>query len=215
MKTVLTSALLAVASARPVLRAIPDGPTEVDGAEVIDQRAAEAEFAEVIRELRASVRHARRTASWQFAAAAVTALVIVVFVPKFTAHAVAAISESKNAHYIFAYEMLRGTGVVVALLAFLGWMVNLHRGSLDQATRFEKRLIASHALHCFLISYAAEMAPVSLGEINRMVLQTWGANVESAYTHLRLGLRREKDVSITGPHGFSVTETDASMKKPS
>ena len=139
MKTTLASLALAVAGSRPLLRDVSVESSSNALSEFqprTEASSASPEFDEVIRELRVSIRHARATARWLFAAAAAVAVVIVTVVPILTTHAVDAIAHSPNTPFVFAYEMLRGTGVIVALLAILGWLVNLGRGSLDQATRF-------------------------------------------------------------------------------
>jgi hypothetical protein len=101
--------------------------------------------------------------------------------------------------------IVRGTGLAAIVGGVVYFLLNLARSSIDQATRYEKRLVASH-----LIDYALhepEVDPLKL-EAAHKIVEVWGSTVESAYTPPRVAKR-------VGRTNFSVSRDGASMDSES
>jgi hypothetical protein len=84
------------------------------------------------------------------------------------------------------YLVVRGTGMAAIVGGIAYFLLGLARSSLDQMTRYEKRLIASH-----LIDYALhdrDVEPSKL-EAAHKIIEVWGSTVESAYTPPRVAKR--------------------------
>lgn len=87
---------------------------------------------------------------------------------------------------VTAYLIVRGTGLAAIVGGITYFLLGLARSSLDQATRYEKRLIASH-----LIDYALHDREVEAGKLEaaHKIIEVWGSTVESAYTPPRVAKR--------------------------
>jgi len=104
---------------------------------------------------------------------------------------------------VTVYEIVRTTGYAALLGGLVYGMFNMARAALDQATRFDKRLVAARFL-----DYAIHTDNASKEQMEHAlkVLEAWGANVESAYTHVKV---RGK---TTEPMSFSIGKDGVSMQ---
>jgi hypothetical protein len=104
---------------------------------------------------------------------------------------------------VTVYEIIRTTGYAALLGGLVYGMFNMARAALDQATRFDKRLVAARFL-----DYAIHTDNASKEQMEHAlkVLEAWGANVESAYTHVKV---RGK---TTEPMSFSIGKDGVSMQ---
>ena len=110
------------------------------------------------------------------------------------------------------YLLIKGTAFAAIMSGIVFAVISLARSALDQATRFEKRLIAAR-----FIDYAvnAEHVDSDKMKVALGVLSAWGASVESAYTPTRVAARRPESLEMSigkdggtvkvnsGPHGDS------------
>lgn len=99
-----------------------------------------------------------------------------------------------------------------ALAGFTGAVIygvfNLGRAALDQATRFEKRLLASRLMHAMLARHdtnSQNRQPLTMEEVIQ-ILTVWGESVESAYTHVRFGKRSNPVNLSVGADGGRYSE---------
>lgn len=104
-----------------------------------------------------------------------------------------------------AYLIVRGTGLAAIIGGNIYFLLGLARSSLDQATRYEKRLIASH-----LIDYALHDPEVEVGKLDaaHKIIEVWGSTVESAYTPPRVAKR-------VGGMEVAISRDGGSMKSDS
>jgi hypothetical protein len=189
-----------------------DSALEAELVRALDADAgAEAEFEEVIRELRQGAQRMR----WVFSAVFVVALAAVVgagfLLPYLMAEGVRAVDQAENPVLILIYELFRGTAFVVLLTSVLLGLLSFGRASIDQATRYEKRLVGSHFIHFVLTKYEPSIrsGAISLVQVIEF-LAAWNATVETAFTNVKFGLRRSKDIEfVASPQGgITVRETD-------
>ena len=81
-----------------------------------------------------------------------------------------------------SYLIIRGSGFAAIVGGVIYFGFNLARSALDQATRFEKRFIASQVIDYALHS---DVKPERLSAAHT-IIEAWGGTVESAYTAPRV-----------------------------
>ena len=103
------------------------------------------------------------------------------------------------------FLIIRGTGLAAIVGGVIYFLLNLARSAIDQATRYDKRLIASH-----LIDYALHEPEVSGPKLEaaHKIVDVWGSTVESAYTPPRVAKR-------VGGMNVSVSKDGVSMQSDS
>lgn len=134
-------------------------------------------------------------------------VVLAVYLAKNATHdGVQVLKDGKYSYAVVAYELVR-TAAVAALLAAAIWgTLNIARAALDQSTRYEKRLIAGHFLVFMMKRFDSKIPDGSI-QIDQVlsVFNTWSANVETAYTHVKYGSKKGQDIAITsGPQGLGL-----------
>jgi hypothetical protein len=99
-----------------------------------------------------------------------------------------------------AYLIVRGTGLAAVVGGAIYFLLNLARSSIDQSTRYEKRLIASH-----LINYALHEEGIDAAKLQAAheIVAVWGSTVESAYTPPRVAKQVGKLELGVGKDGAS------------
>lgn len=105
------------------------------------------------------------------------------------------------------YLLVRGTAYSAVVGGLLFALINLARSALDQATRFDKRLVAAH-----FIDYAvhADGVDAKKMEVALRILEAWGASVESAYTPSKVAAKRPEALKIAASKdGASFEHTSA------
>jgi hypothetical protein len=103
------------------------------------------------------------------------------------------------------FLIVRGTGLAAVVGGLVYFLFNLTRSAVDQATRYEKRLIAS-----YLIEYALHAEGVDAHKLDAAykIVEVWGSTVESAYTPPRVAKR-------VGGFKYSFGKDNASMESDS
>jgi len=104
------------------------------------------------------------------------------------------------------YLVVRGTAFAGVVAGLLYAAVSLARSALDQATRFDKRLVAAR-----FIDYAVHAETVDVAKMNlaMSVLEAWSKSVDSAYT-LRGSTKRSDEFSASaGKDGVSLAQKQA------
>lgn len=174
---------------------VPTTVTAIDAEPDIrpDEGVGHTRLSTVIGELE-EAKDKQRTLSWVFGAIAVVAVIVGVSFLAFQAaagieHIESAANAGKSDTAIGAetlYLIIRGTGTAAIVGGIIYFLLGLARSSIDQATRYEKRLIASH-----LIDYALHDPAVDASKLDAAykIVEVWGSTVESAYTPPRVAKR--------------------------
>lgn len=94
------------------------------------------------------------------------------------------------------FELVRGTAFAAVLAAIIFGILSLGRAALDQATRYEKRLMAAHFMHFVLSKYAAQIKEAT--ELDEVVnfIDAWSKNVESAFTKVKFKPPKERNLEV-------------------
>lgn len=174
----------------------------------LDSKSKQHQFETVTKELDRAVRKAR-WAAWVTFASAGTFAGVSVFktLPDLNSAAIKAIQDNQDSLYVFIYELARTTAGAAVVTAILWGLFNLAKASLDQATRYEKRLIAAQFLHYTLETSKPEVksGKIHLGDIMQF-LKAWSENVESAYTSVKFGTKGRDAFALTASTaGVSLT----------
>lgn len=120
-----------------------------------------------------------------------------------TSKGLAALDASDYHPTVLIFELVRTTAAAALLGAFLWGLLNLGRAALDQATRYEKRLVAGRFLVYVFHTFRDQMENESLSLKDVMeVFKAWSDNVESAFTHVKFGSRNNQGVSVLAKNGF-------------
>lgn len=100
------------------------------------------------------------------------------------------------------YVIIRGSALAAIIAGLLFALIKLARSALDQATRFDKRLIAAHFINFAVHTKAVDAKKM---EIALRVLEAWGASVDSAYTPNKVAAARPEKMRFSlGRRGASV-----------
>lgn len=169
-------------------------------------------FRQVLSELRGSIRWLRWAAGLVFLVGSVATAVVLVKLPALTAKASERLSESHNSANLMVFELLRGAAYAAAATSILFGILTLGRACLDQATRFQKRLVAAHFLNFVLHTYSDELkaGTMKLPEVVDF-LKAWSENIDSAFTNVKFGSRKQTTQVAVGP----VAATSGSGAVPS
>ncbi|MFI5428548.1 hypothetical protein [Aeromicrobium sp. UC242_57] len=173
-------------------------------------------FDPVLDRLTAAVDRLHRNALLTFLAAGLALLISLWTLYQVSSHATEIVIEHDKSITVFLFELLRTTAFAGVVTAGVWGLFNLGRAQLDQATRYEKRLIAAHFLNYTLATYGQEIRDEKMQLSDVMsFLKSWSENVESAFTNLKFGSRKTQDFSISvGPGGTSVTTGAAKAHVP-
>lgn len=175
-----------------------------------EAEAAKRDFQNVIDYLSQAVSRMRIFAILVLVLALAATAYAVVQLPILTSHGVKQIERFPSSPSVLIYELFRSTAFAATVSAVLFGLYNLGRACLDQATRFQKRLVAAHFLNYMLHAHQASIVKgdIKLDDVMRF-LQAWSLNVESAFTHVKFGTRAPQDLTLSAPGG-----TTASMTSP-
>lgn len=174
------------------------------------------DFKHVIEELRHSITWLRWAAGAVLAVGSVATGFAAFQLPSLTDTAAARIAATDNSTTMMVFELLRGAAFAAAVTSILFGIWTLGRACLDQATRFQKRLIAAHFLNYVLHTYSEEIkaGSMSLGDVVDF-LKSWSDNVESAFTHVKFGSRRQSTSVVIGPANAQTSTGKANGSAPS
>ncbi len=173
--------------------------TEPDSSATPDDKRASQEYKLVVQHLRQSIRvHQLRSTRLLivFTLASSAALVWLWFLSKAGLDEIKRAPDRNHIYAVTVYLLVRGIayGGIIAGVVF--GIYRLARSALDQATRFDKRLIALHFIR-FAIGGKVpdkEILPLALH-----ALQTWSSTVDSAYTdHSDSGKPRFDTLRLNG-----------------
>lgn len=158
-----------------------------------NEAVARAEFRHVLDELRRSISWLRKAAVLIFLVGTIGTTAAVVELPALSAAASRRIAAADDPVNVMIYELLRGAAFAAAVTSILFGVLSLGRACLDQATRFQKRLIAAHFLNYVLHSYDDQLkaGPMGLTDVVTF-LKSWSDNVESAFTNVKFGSRTQR-----------------------
>lgn len=138
---------------------------------------------------------------------AIAAGVSLSLLPGLTAAASRRIAESGDSTSLMVFELLRGTAFAAAITAILFGLFSMGRACLDQATRFQKRLVAAHFLNYVLHTYKQQIAEGTI-QIEEVVsfLDAWSQTVESAFSNVKFGSKNNQAIRA------AVTKDGAQME---
>jgi hypothetical protein len=175
-----------------------------------------AEFDVVIKGLRKAMRSNWIVAGVVFAAAATIGVVGFYQLPELTDHSVQELQDNEGNVVLGVFVILRATAFAGAIVALFWGMLNLARAALDQATRYQKRLMAAHFMHYVFDEYSARIGQdgFTLKEIINAI-DAWSSNVESAYTKVRFGKNGAENWSVTTPDGSRIAFGREAVRHPS
>lgn len=148
-----------------------------------------------------------------FAAAAAIGIAGFAQLPALTDHSVAELRENDENLVLGVFVILRATAFAGAVVALFWGMLNLARAALDQATRYQKRLMAAHFMHYVFDEYSDRIGQdgFTLKEIITAI-DAWSSNVESAYTKVRFGKGGTDNWSVTTANGDRISFGRESVK---
>lgn len=161
---------------------------------------SETDFQAILKELEGSIGWLRWAAGAVFAVGIAATVVAVVELPNLTSSAADRIAASDYSTTMMVFELLRGSAFAAAVTTILFGILALGRACLDQATRFQKRQVAAHFLNFVFRTYHDEIK-TGLIKLDDVVgfLEAWSKTVDSAFTGVKFGSRRQ-DTSVTvGP----------------
>lgn len=189
-------------------------PTPEEG--TTTSKRSEAEFTEVTRELTNNVKPLKQWAAL-FITLGIAAAVVSVgwLLPNYLESAIREVDTAKRPEYVLAIELFRGAAFATILVSLVFALMSLGRAFLDQATRYEKRLVASHFLNFVLARYEKQIrkGQIELSDVVSFI-EAWSSNVESAFTNVKMGSRRQEPASIRiGSGGLEYEQGDARRKK--
>ena len=173
-------------------------------------------YGRVIDRLSSAIWVQRSVAGLLFALSLVALIVALVHLPNVTANGATAIKDNPQIYTLAIYELIRVAGYAAFATAAVWGLFNLGRAALDQATRYEKRLVAAHFLHYTLETYSNEIrsGKIKITEVMTF-LKSWSENVESAYTHVKFGAKGSEDFAIAATKdGVYVAKGSNELKMP-
>jgi len=171
---------------------------------------SDASFRMVIEELEGAIAKSQRVAVAAFGAGVVAtglAMVFLYWQAELVGHQIV---DNEGVPAFAIYAIVRGAALTVIVSAILYGIWSLGRASLDQATRYQKRLMAAHFMNHILVDFQPLIAngKIKLTEVIGAI-DAWSRNVESAYTHVKFG-RKPQDLRISlNRDGASFSETSA------
>ena len=175
------------------------------------------EMQHVIDELESAIRWLRVAAIAVFVVGAAILGFVAVELPQLTENASERIQEAGDSTNVMLFELLRGAAFAAAITSILFGVLTLGRACLDQATRFQKRLIAAHFLNYVMHSYEAELRSGAMSLTDAVnFLKSWSENVESAFSSVKFGSRSQRtDVRLGGASaGTSTGSEKAAAETP-
>ncbi|MCV0384716.1 MAG: hypothetical protein K5799_14940 [Erythrobacter sp.] len=161
------------------------------------------QFHHVVTFLEKAAARSRRIAYIAFGAGVVGVALAVELGRRATSDGAEVLEQSGYSAVAAVYELLRTAAVAALLGAALWGILNLARAALDQATRYEKRMVAGHFLVFMLKRFDTKIKDddVKLDQVMN-VFKLWSDNVESAYTHVKFGSKKNQALSvIANPNG--------------
>jgi len=194
----------------------PPIPSPETGPTTEDRWDHDEQFHHVVTFLEKAAARSRRIAYGAFAAGLIGLLVAVELGRRATSDGAAVLEQSGYSAVAAVYELVR-TAAVAALFGAAIWgILNLARAALDQATRYEKRMVAGHFLVFMLKRFDTKIKDddVKLDQVMN-VFKLWSDNVESAYTSVKFGSKKNQALSvIANPKGVGFSTGGATPVVP-
>lgn len=174
-------------------------------APVETKKTRSAEFGVVSDGLRNAMRSNWIVAVVVFIGAAGIGIAGFVHLPALTDHSIVELKENEGNIVLGVFVILRATAFAGALVALFWGLLNLARAALDQATRYQKRLMAAHFMHYVFDEYSERIGEegFTLKEVITAI-DAWSSNVESAYTKVRFGKGGADNWSIATSDGSRI-----------
>jgi len=137
---------------------------------------------------------------------------------KATQSGAAYLKESDYSTVALTFELVRSAAAAALLAAGVWGVLNLARASLDQATRYEKRLIAGKFLNYVLDRFETEVkndGKIPLPQVMN-VFKEWSDTVDTAFTNVKFGSKKNQSISMSaGSKGIAAGTGGAQSTPPS
>lgn len=117
--------------------------------------------------------------------------------PGLTDTGVQKIIENPDNPLVAVFELFRGTAFAVVVASLIFGVLSLGRAALDQATRYQKRLMAANFMHYVLVRYEDQLknGSIKLEDVVKF-MEAWSKNVESAFTNVKFGNAKSQNLRI-------------------
>lgn len=160
--------------------------------------SADSEFQLVIDGLKGAIVSNRWIAAGIFVAAAGVGVTATILLPQLTHQSVEELERNSGDLMIGVFVLLRATAFAGVVVAVFWGLLNLARAALDQATRYQKRLMAAHFMHYVFDEYRDQIGTegFTLREIVNAI-DAWSSNVESAFTKVKLGKGKSENWGVS------------------
>ncbi|MFT4086444.1 MAG: hypothetical protein QM658_04710 [Gordonia sp. (in: high G+C Gram-positive bacteria)] len=115
--------------------------------------------------------------------------------PQMANEGVSKIVENPDNSMVAVFELVRGAAYAAVVVSLVFGILSLGRAALDQATRYQKRLMAARFMHYVLVEFQTEVrrGDIKLADIVRFI-DAWSRNVESAFTNVKFGTGKGKSI---------------------
>jgi hypothetical protein len=127
-------------------------------------------------------------AKWVFAVGGVGAVVAFAWLAFLAISTTNVLEQHPDDLLLGAFEISKSAALAGTIAAIVVGSLNLGRAALDQATRYEKRLMAAQFMHYAFLEFRTEIATgaIQFSEIVASI-DAWSRMVESAYTKVKFG----------------------------
>lgn len=170
----------------------------------------EADYKEVITSLDTAIRQHVNQARMLFVLAGLFAVAGVALMTVLFVRDIHAIDEAIHPELVMIFITLKSAAIAGLITAVVYGTLALARAALDQVTRFQKRLSSARFLHYVMDANDEQLrrSKVDLDTVMKF-MESWTANVESAYTHVRIGPGRQQNIRfLAGSTGFAVEQVE-------
>jgi hypothetical protein len=179
---------------------MPPEPVEVESPEQAletDKRSAIGSYSDVLTTLQAAIKWLRWATVLIFVVGSGFIAWALVELPRLTSNGVEAIIQNPDNTMVAVYELLRGTAFAAVVASLVFGVLSLGRAALDQATRYQKRLMAANFMHYVLVKYEDQIVSgqIQLSDVVNFI-DAWSKNVESAFTNVKFGSAKSQKLEI-------------------
>lgn len=149
---------------------------------------AEVQYRRLTQTLEHSIRWLRWVALVVFVIGFLGGGAAVIYLPTVTNSAAVLIKDNPGNALLAIFEMVRTTAYAGLVGTFLFGVLTLGRACLDQATRYQKRLMAALFMQYTLDQYGRQIrkSDINLNDVVKF-MDAWSKNVESAFTKVKFG----------------------------
>jgi len=159
-------------------------------------------FGPLIDALQHASRRNQRIAMLVFGLGGVAAVAAFVWLAHLTSETAIVLQNNSGDLVLAVFEISRSAALAATIAAIVVGTLNLGRAALDQATRYEKRLMAAQFMHYAFREFRTEIADETI-QFSEIVasIDAWSRMVESAYTKVKFGTSNQPfDLEVTNDH---------------